>query len=102
MRPAGVHLEAVRTMRRQGIDVANQRSKHVSEFAGARFDLVVTVCDRVREECAELPTRSESVHWSVADPAQAPEGPERRDAFDRAADELRERVRWLVPVLCSA
>ena len=41
----------------RGIDISGERAKHVSEFAGERFDHVITLCDRVREVCPEFPAR---------------------------------------------
>jgi protein-tyrosine-phosphatase len=91
-RPKPVHPEAVRTMRARGIDPGTPRSKHLSEFAAERFDHVVSLCDRVREVCPELPGRPETTHWSVPEPDDAA-------AFARVADELSERIRFFVHVL---
>jgi arsenate reductase len=55
-RPAGtVHPLAVEAMQEIGIDISSHRSKHVDEFAGQNFDLLVTVCDSARESCPTLP-----------------------------------------------
>ena len=53
--PKPLHPNAVRVMREHGIDMAGRRSKHLEEFAGQRFDYVITLCDRVREVCPEFP-----------------------------------------------
>ena len=53
--PKPLHPNAVRVMRERGIDIAGRRSKHLSEFAGERFDYVISLCDRVREVCPEFP-----------------------------------------------
>ena len=53
--PKPLHPNAVRVMRERGIDLAGRRSKHVDEFAGQRFDYVISLCDRVREVCPEFP-----------------------------------------------
>jgi protein-tyrosine-phosphatase/DNA-binding transcriptional ArsR family regulator len=95
--PATVHPGAVRAMTGYGLDISRQRSKHVDEFRDRRFDLVITVCDRVRERCPEFPGTPPRIHWSVPDPVdgQGAGG----DAFDRVANEIRERVIFLLPVL---
>ena len=64
------------------------------------FDMVITLCDRVREVCPEFPAHPQLVHWSVPDPSL--EGPTNRDsypAFERTAAELETRVRFLLPLL---
>lgn len=58
-------------------------------------DVVITVCDRAHEE---LPDELGHRHWSIADPARA--GTD--DAFDRAIDELTQRITRFAPTVRSA
>jgi ArsR family transcriptional regulator, arsenate/arsenite/antimonite-responsive transcriptional repressor / arsenate reductase (thioredoxin) len=98
--PKPLHPNAVRVMRRRGIDISANRTKDVAEMVGERFDMVVTLCDRVREVCPEFPAHPELVHWSLPDPAQA--GSTARasyPAFERTAAELDTRIRFLLPLL---
>ena len=93
-RPSRVRPEAVEAMREVGIDISGQRSKSVEEFAGREFDYVITVCDRAREECPVFPGRTERVHWSFDDPAEAAGGwPERLEVFRRVREEIGARLR---------
>jgi protein-tyrosine-phosphatase len=78
-------------MRERGIDISARRSKHLSEFAGRRFDFVITLCDRVREVCPEFPGMPQTIHWSIPDPAR--EGT--LAAFERTAAELETRIGFL-------
>ena len=52
-----------------GLDLADHTSKSLDEFAGQRFDWVISLCDRVREVCPEFPGHPEVIHWSIANPA---------------------------------
>ena len=79
-------------MRARGLDIAGRRTKHLDEFADARFDYVITLCDKVREVCPEFP--GETMHWSLRDPAAEPEG-----AFERTAAELETRIGYLLRAL---
>ena len=93
-RPSRVRPEAVEAMREVGIDISGQRSKSVEEFAGREFDYVITVCDNAREECPVFPGRTERVHWSFDDPAEAAGGwPERLEVFRRVREEIGARLR---------
>src|SRR5919106_6627809 len=47
--PTSIHPLAIKVMSSIGVDLSQQRSKHLSEFVGQKFDYIVTVCDRVRE-----------------------------------------------------
>ena len=98
--PKPLHPNAVRVMRERGIDLAGRRSKHLSEFAGRRFDYVISLCDRVREVCPDFPGAPELIHWSIPDPAHAP-GPddETLPAFERTTRELSTRIGFLVAAI---
>ena len=54
--PAGyVHPLAVQAMAEIGVDLSQNRSKHVDEFQDHSLDLVVTVCDNAKESCPVFP-----------------------------------------------
>jgi protein-tyrosine-phosphatase len=87
-------------MRRRGLDLAGRRPKHLSEFTGQRFDYVISLCDRVREICPELPGGPELIHWSVPDPARQPGSDEKTlPAFERTATELCTRIGFLIAAI---
>ena len=95
--PKPLHPNAVRVMRKRGIDISANRTKHLDEFVAAALRPVITLCDRVREVCPEFPTHPELVHWSMPDPAL--EGPTDRasyPAFERTAAELETRIGFLL------
>ncbi|MGZ4241835.1 MAG: arsenate reductase/protein-tyrosine-phosphatase family protein [Actinomycetota bacterium] len=96
-RPKPLHANAVRAMQTHGIDISDCRSKHLDEFARRRFDYVVTLCDRVREVCPEFPGHPRAAHWSMPDPsASGATDAETYPAFARAADEIEQRVQFLL------
>jgi protein-tyrosine-phosphatase len=95
--PKPLHPNAVRAMRKRGLDISKNRTKHLDEFITWRFDMVITLCDRVREVCPEFPAHPQLVHWSVPEPAL--EGSTERasyPAFERTAAELETRISFLV------
>jgi protein-tyrosine-phosphatase/DNA-binding transcriptional ArsR family regulator len=96
-RPKPLHPSAVRVMAARGIDISAHASKHLDAFRTQRFDDVVSLCDRVREVCPEFPGRPHTVHWSIPDPAAEPVDPVDPDAaFERTAQELETRIRFLL------
>lgn len=88
-----VHPLAIAAMAGAGIDIGGQRSKHLAEYAGERFDYLITVCDNANETCPVFPGARERIHWSIADPSAA-EGSEedRLKAFEAAMSELNTRL----------
>jgi ArsR family transcriptional regulator, arsenate/arsenite/antimonite-responsive transcriptional repressor / arsenate reductase (thioredoxin) len=100
--PRPLHPNAVQVMGERGIDVAGGRSKHLSEFAGERFDYVVSLCDRVREVCPEFPGHPDLIHWSIPDPArEGSTDEETYPAFERTADELALRIPFLLDLIAQ-
>lgn len=96
--PKPLHPAAVRVMAARGIDISGHRSTHLDECLGRRVTDVVTLCDRVREVCPELPGHPVTSHWSIPDPAAADETAGDA-AFERAAEEIEERVLLLLATL---
>ena len=95
--PKPLHPNAVRVMRTRGIDLRGRRSKHFDELPVRRFRYVITLCDRVREVCPELPSAPARVHWSMADPAREGRDDEATyPAFERTAAELERRIPYLL------
>ncbi len=93
VRPSQVHPMAIEVMSELGIDISHHRSKSLDELAGERFDLVVTVCDKAREQCPLFPGDTEVVHVSFPDPGRS-FGSAR--IFRKVRDALRDQLIPLV------
>jgi arsenate reductase len=94
--PSHVRPQAVEAMREIGIDISGHRSKSVDEFAGQEFDYVITVCDNANERCPVFPGKTERIHWSFDDPAEAVGDEAARLAvFRRVRDEIKARLHEL-------
>ena len=93
-KPSHVRPEAVAVMGEIGIDISGQRSKSVDEFAGQKFDVIVTVCENARDACPVFPGAAERVHWSFEDPAAAQgSDAERLATFRNVRDQIQTRVK---------
>jgi protein-tyrosine-phosphatase/DNA-binding transcriptional ArsR family regulator len=96
-RPKPLHPNAVRVMKRRGIDISGNRTKHLDELRSRRFDVVVTLCDRVREVCPEFSHHPRQVHWSIPDPAlDGATSSASYPAFEHTAAELETRIEFLL------
>ena len=83
VRPGRLHPLAVDVMAEVGVDISKRRAKSIEETLDEYYDLVVTVCDRAREECPVYPGATELEHVSFEDPS----------AEDGTSDEMAERFR---------
>ena len=91
---------AIEAMAEVGIDISQQRSKHVDEYAGQRFDFAVTVCDDSRESCPYFPGAAKQLHWSFPDPSAAVgTDDERLAVFRQMRDDISRSVRDFIDTL---
>jgi len=89
--PKGLHPCSVQTMNEVGIDISHQTSKDVEIYVNRKFDFVITVCDRAKQQCPIFPG-AEPIHWGFDDPAEAPS--ERQgETFRRVREEILQRIR---------
>jgi len=89
--PKGLHPRTVEVMKEIGIDVSRQTSKDVKQLLQEKFDYVITVCDRARQQCPVFPG-AEPIHWGFDDPAEAP-AEKQLEAFRRVRNEIQQRLR---------
>ena len=92
---------ALEILKRNGHDVEDMRSKHVSEFhaEGAPvMDFVFTVCDTAAgEECPAWPGQPITGHWGLPDPVQATgSDAEKALVFAQTYAALRRRINAFV------
>ena len=58
----GLNPNAVKIMAEAGVDIAEQRSKHLDEVKHINFDYVITVCDHAHESCPMFPGKNKVIH----------------------------------------
>jgi ArsR family transcriptional regulator, arsenate/arsenite/antimonite-responsive transcriptional repressor / arsenate reductase (thioredoxin) len=98
-----IHPDAVRVLRKHyGIDIADQRPRHLDTVARRRFDYMISLCDKVREVCPEFSDQPRLIHWSIPDPAASGTDRQSYPAFRHMAAEIDTRIRYLLPVLAHA
>ena len=101
--PKVLHPNAVRVLAERGIDTLGRSTKHLRRFSRSHFDHVITLCDRIREVCPEFPDDPVLAHWSIPDPAlEGDTDAATYSAFERTAQELEARIRFLLPQLVTS
>jgi arsenate reductase len=84
---------AIKVLAELGIDIAGHRSKTLDEFAGERFDQVITLCGSANEQCPLFFGGVQRVHLGFEDPSRTTGRDEEivRE-FRRVRDELRIKL----------
>ena len=89
------HPLTLQTLQKYGVSTDRLRSKSWDEFKDQSFDLVITLCDVAGQaSCPEFPGEPRRAHWSLPDPAEAPDTPQ--SMFEVIYDALVEAIGLLV------
>ncbi|MFC9876282.1 arsenate reductase/protein-tyrosine-phosphatase family protein [Nocardia salmonicida] len=98
-----MHPDTVRVLRDEfGIDITGRSPRPLTDVIGARFDAVITLCDKAREVCPDFVDDPQHIHWSIPDPATAGAGEQDTyPIFRKTAIEIDSRVRYLLPALIT-
>jgi ArsR family transcriptional regulator, arsenate/arsenite/antimonite-responsive transcriptional repressor / arsenate reductase (thioredoxin) len=96
-----IHPNTVRVLHdRYGINITDQRPRHLDAVAQRRFDYMITLCDKAREVRIDFGHHPQLSHWSIQDPATAGHTDlASYPAFERTAAEIDTRIRYLLAVL---
>ena len=94
--PVGISSRAAGAMAEAGVDISEQRSKHINTYIGIDFDYVVTLCDKAREQCPVFGGETKYIHRFFEDPSLVVGSAEEiMDAFRKTRDEIRAFIETL-------
>ena len=95
----GMNPNVVEVMSQAGVDISQQRSKHLDELSDIKFDYVVTVCGHANENCPIFPGRTKVIHVGFDDPprmaAECESDNAKLDCYRRVRDEIRKFIETL-------
>jgi arsenate reductase len=84
---------SVEVMKEVGVDISDQHAEALPQSLKEHFAYVITLCDAGRERSPIWPFTRNLFHWSLPDPTTASGSPEeRKTAFRRVRDEIRQKV----------
>ena len=70
-KPEPVNKYAAEVMKELDIDISTNSSNHIDEYVDQEITLVLTVCDNAKEICPVFPVKTNFIHFSFDDPADA-------------------------------
>ncbi len=91
-----VHPTAIQVMSEIGIDITNQTSKILNDFAPENYDVVISLCGCGVNLPPEWVTREVFADWQIDDPDGQPIA-----TFQRVRDEIKEKVANLIKSLTT-
>jgi arsenate reductase len=88
--PTNINPYAIKVLAEIGVDISENRSKHLKEFDGLKFDYVVTVCGGDGQACPFFPGGKTYLHESFEDPAEVDDtDQDKNDTFRRTRDGIK-------------
>ena len=95
--PSFVNPLAIAVMQELGIDISQNRSKGLDEFASQKFDYVITLCSQADESCPIFFGGTHKLHIPFPNPAEATGSDEEKIvAFRSVRDQIREQIMKLL------
>lgn len=88
-----IHSLAFKVLTNAGFDMAGKRPKSIEEYENEEFDFIITLCDRMKENCPIFPGQPVLAHWGMPDPAEY-EGTdeEKLKFFNKTVIEISQRI----------
>ncbi len=66
----GVNPNAIKTLKKIGIDISSYKSKIIDLSDLNKFDLIITLCGDAKDKCPILDKGVKHIHWGLEDPAK--------------------------------
>lgn len=88
-----IHPLAFKVLSHTGFDMTGKRPKSMEEYINEKFDFIITLCDRMKENCPIFPGQPILAHWGMPDPADF-EGTdeEKLKFFEKTINEISQRI----------
>ena len=87
----GLNQMAIKTMSRDGLDIASYNSNNINEYQGINFDFIITVCDNANKKCPVFYSKkSKRIHKSFIDPSKIKNSKNMDLDFDNCRDEIKK------------
>lgn len=90
---------AQKVMEEIGLDLSRYKPKSIQQFLEDEFDFVITLCDKMKDECPSISKDSINVHWSIPDPRDFYGSEEEKlKYFKKIRNQLIRRINLLMSI----
>lgn len=101
----GLNPHAIKVMEQAGVDICQQQSQRIEEFANTNIDVVITVCGHADENCPTLPRNSHKLHAPFDDPPRLAKDSTSEEEtlvhYRRVRDEIHTFIKQLPELLAT-
>ncbi|WP_281890251.1 arsenate reductase ArsC [Paenibacillus sp. YYML68] len=87
LEPGDIHPFTIEVMKEVGIDISQREAKGLNMKTFTHSNLIVKLCEQVKEKCPIVPFGIQSVQWDIPDPV-----PSDIEAFRNTRDEIENKV----------
>lgn len=89
----------LKVIEKNSYDTMGLKPKDMMDYIDEDFDFIITLCDKMQENCPVFPNRPIYAHWGMPDPV-AFEGTEEEkyDYFSRTFQEISNRIHMFMNV----
>jgi len=97
-RPANqVNPLAVKVMQEVNVDLSKKKPESAEKYLDVKFDFVITLCDKMKEECPNFPGHPIVAHWGMPNPDEK-EGSEeiKIKEFRKIRNEILKRINLFI------
>ena len=86
-----INENAIKIMKRDGIDISQNESNHVSEYKHINFDFIITVCDHAYETCPNFfSNEAVRIHKNFFDPSTIKDNEKLIFEFEKCRNEIKK------------
>lgn len=92
--PTSVYPETHQALEALGYPHQSLTAKHLSMFAGRKFDYVISLCDQATQECRANHFSGKKLEWHFQDPKARPDA----YPFEVTLNEIRNRLNMFINI----
>ena len=86
-----INENAIKIMKRDGVDISKNTSNHVSEYEHINFNFIITVCDHAHETCPSyFSKKAVRIHKDFFDPSKIEDEERLIFGFEKSRNEIKK------------